>query len=85
MLCLTKLYSLKFAEDTEEKIEWQGKWKVLIVDDEPEVHEVSKLSLGDFVFQEKYLESLIAFDDKEMKEMFREHDDIAVVLLDVVM
>jgi hypothetical protein len=49
------------------------------------VHEVSKLSLGDFVFQEKYLESLIAFDDKEMKEMFREHDDIAVVLLDVVM
>jgi hypothetical protein len=31
-----------FAEDTDEKIELQGKWKVLIVDDEPEVHGVTE-------------------------------------------
>lgn len=74
-----------FAEDTEEEVEWHGKWKVLIVDDEPEVHAVTKLALGDFVFQEKDLEFISAFDGEEAKKMFLEHDDIAVVLLDVVM
>jgi response regulator RpfG family c-di-GMP phosphodiesterase len=74
-----------FAEDTDEKIELQGKWKVLIVDDEPEVHAVTKLALGDFVFQEKDLEFISAFDGEEAKTMFREHKDIAIVLLDVVM
>jgi response regulator RpfG family c-di-GMP phosphodiesterase len=74
-----------FAEDTDDQIEWQGKWKVLIVDDEPEVHAVTKLALGDFVFQEKDLEFISAFDGAEAKKIFLEHDDIAVVLLDVVM
>mgnify|MGYP003632312441 FL=1 len=74
-----------FAEDTDDEIEWQGKWKVLIVDDEPEVHAVTKLALGDFVFQEKDLEFISAFDGEQAKKMFLEHDDIAVVLLDVVM
>jgi CheY-like chemotaxis protein len=74
-----------FAEDTDEKIVFQGKWKVLIVDDEPEVHAVTKLALGDFVFQEKDLEFISAFDGKEAKRLFLEHDNIAVVLLDVVM
>ena len=74
-----------FAEDTDDEVKWQGKWKVLIVDDEPEVHAVTKLALGDFVFQEKDLEFISAFDGAEAKKMFLEHDDIAVVLLDVVM
>lgn len=74
-----------FAEDTNDEVEWQGKWKVLIVDDEPEVHAVTKLALGDFVFQEKDLEFISAFDGEEAKKLFLEHDDIAVVLLDVVM
>ena len=74
-----------FAEDTDDEIVLQGRWKVLIVDDEPEVHAVTKLALGDFVFQEKDLEFISAFDGEEAKTMFRKHDDIAVVLLDVVM
>jgi response regulator RpfG family c-di-GMP phosphodiesterase len=74
-----------FAEDTDEEIEWLGKWKVLIVDDEPEIHAVTKLALGDFVFQDKNLEFVSAYNGEEAKQMFREHDDIAVVLLDVVM
>ena len=74
-----------FAEDTDEEIEWQGKWKVLIVDDEPEVHAVTKLALGDFVFQDRNLEFISALNGDEARQMFREHDDIAVVLLDVVM
>jgi CheY-like chemotaxis protein len=46
---------------------------------------VTKLALGDFVFQDKNLEFVSAYDGEQAKQMFREHDDIAVVLLDVVM
>lgn len=74
-----------FAEDNDEEIALHGKWKVLVVDDEPEVHAVTKLALGDFVFQDRNLEFVSAFSGEEAKQMFREHDDIAVVLLDVVM
>ena len=74
-----------FAEDTEEDVLLSGKWKVLVVDDEPEVHAVTKLALGDFVFQDKNLEFISAHSGEEAKQMFREHSDIAVVLLDVVM
>ena len=74
-----------FAEDTEEVIQWLGKWKILIVDDEPEVHAVTKLALGDSVFQDKYLEFISAFDGEGARQIFRYHDDIALVLLDVVM
>lgn len=75
-----------FADDIEEEIsEELGRWKVLIVDDEPEVHAVTKLALNDFVFQEKRLEFISAYSGEEAKEIFLEHKDIAVVLLDVVM
>jgi response regulator RpfG family c-di-GMP phosphodiesterase len=75
-----------FAEDTHEDIHQAlGKWKVLIVDDEPEVHAVTKLALGDFIFQEKRLEFVSAYSGEEAKKIFRTQHDIAVVLLDVVM
>ncbi len=75
-----------FAEDTDDYEPCiEGKWKVLIVDDEPEVHAVTKLALGDFVFQDRSLEFISAYDGQEARLMFRQHDDIAVVLLDVVM
>ncbi|WP_158969863.1 DUF3369 domain-containing protein [Paraglaciecola sp. L3A3] len=75
-----------FAEDNEEQETTSlGKWKVLIVDDEPEIHAVTKLALGDFVFQDRSLEFICAYSGAEAKKMFREHRDIAVVLLDVVM
>jgi response regulator RpfG family c-di-GMP phosphodiesterase len=75
-----------FAEDIEEEVtEYLGKWKVLIVDDEPEVHAVTKLALSDFVFQDKSLEFISAYSGKEAKQIFIDHKDIAVVLLDVVM
>jgi response regulator RpfG family c-di-GMP phosphodiesterase len=75
-----------FAEDIEEEVrEYQGTWKVLIVDDEPEIHAVTKLALSDFVFQDKRLEFISAYNGKEAKQFFLDHKDIAVVLLDVVM
>jgi len=44
-----------FSDEPEETIDEieHGTWKVLIVDDEPEVHAVTKLALSDFEFQNK--------------------------------
>ena len=60
-------------------------WKLLIVDDELEVHTVTKLVLKEFTFEEKALEFISAFSEEEAKQLINQHPDIAVILLDVVM
>lgn len=60
-------------------------WKLLIVDDEQEVHSTTKLVLSDFEFEGAKLEFLQATSGAEAIAILKEHTDIAVVLLDVVM
>ena len=60
-------------------------WKVLIVDDEPEIHSVTKLVLGDFQFESRPLSFLSAYSGSDGKRRLQEHPDIALMLLDVVM
>jgi putative nucleotidyltransferase with HDIG domain len=60
-------------------------WKVLIVDDEPEVHQVTRLVLGGFRFESRPLQFLSAYNAAEAREQMRAHPDVAVMLLDVVM
>ena len=60
-------------------------WKILLVDDEPEVHEVTRLVLGNFRFEERPLDIFSAMTAEEARQVLSEHDDIAVILLDVVM
>ena len=60
-------------------------WKVLIVDDEPEVHAVTRLVLGGFRFEGIRLDFLSAHSAAEARSLLRRHPDIAVLLLDVVM
>lgn len=75
-----------FAEEPEPIIAvLNGSWKVLIVDDEPEVHAVTKLALSDFTFQSKNLTFLSAYSGIEAKELIKQHPDTAIILLDVVM
>ena len=60
-------------------------WKVLIADDEPEVHDVTRLVLGNFRFANRKLEFLSAHSAAEARVLLERHPDIAVLLLDVVM
>ncbi len=60
-------------------------WKILIADDEPSVHLVTKLALGDFTFEGRKLELLSAYGEDEVKVQLTTHPDIALILLDVVM
>lgn len=62
-----------------------GTWKVLVVDDEEEVHAVTKLVLSDFFYDKKGLVFLHAYSGKEARELIAEHPDTAIIFLDVVM
>ena len=77
-----------FADEPDDNIEEaknRKSWKVLIVDDDPEIHSVTKLALNDFEFQDRKLEFISAMSGEQARQMLTEHNDIAVVLLDVVM
>lgn len=60
-------------------------WKVMIVDDEREIHNVTKLVLEGFQFAGRGLEFVSAFSAAEAREALRAHPDTAMILLDVVM
>lgn len=72
------------SDNTDKKLDLQ-KWKVLIVDDDQEVHTVTKLVLNDFVFKNARIEFMSAYSGKEAKTLIDKNPDIAVILLDVVM
>ncbi|MDX2097031.1 MAG: ATP-binding protein [Leptolyngbyaceae cyanobacterium bins.59] len=73
-----------FAKETE-ALETQASWKILIVDDEPEVHQVTELALRDFSLEGKPLTFLHAYSGAEARPLIQAHSDIAIVFLDVVM
>ena len=62
-----------------------ARWKVLLVDDEPEVHEVSRLILDGLNFEGREIELLSAGSAAQAREVLAQQDEIALVLLDVVM
>lgn len=60
-------------------------WKVLIVDDEIEVHKLTTLVLSDYEFDGQKIEFLSAYSAQEACGLIKEHCDTALVILDVVM
>lgn len=63
----------------------KGSWNVLIVDDDQEVHAVTRFALGDIQFEGRHLEFHSAYSAREGERILAEIPDIAVILLDVVM
>lgn len=77
---------LAFADEAESARPLQAAaWKLLIVDDEEEVHVITKMVLEGMTFSGKGLHFLSAYSGREARETLRQHPDIAVILLDVVM
>ena len=80
---------LIFADETDQAQDAEDSsllpWKVLIVDDEEEVHNVTRLALNDFEFEDRKLDFISAFSSLEAKKRVEENGDIALILLDVVM
>jgi response regulator RpfG family c-di-GMP phosphodiesterase len=60
-------------------------WKILLVDDEPDIHDITKLTLARFRLDGRSLTFLHAYSGQEAKAMLARETDIALVFLDVVM
>lgn len=80
-----RLQLLQDNQPTEPQGDQPRPWKILVVDDEHEVHTVTRLALQDFSFAGRPLEFIDAYTGAEAKDAMREHPDAAIILLDVVM
>ena len=60
-------------------------WRILIVDDDVDVHVVTKFALSSTNFQGRRLSFLHAYSGKEALGILRDTPDIAMMLLDVIM
>jgi response regulator RpfG family c-di-GMP phosphodiesterase len=60
-------------------------WRLLIVDDEEDLHDVTRLVLRRMKFQGRAVQIISANSAQEARTVLSEHKDIAVALVDVVM
>ena len=60
-------------------------WKVIIVDDEPSVHQATKLALKNLTFENKKLTFISAYSAAEARQLVANSLDVAFIILDVVM
>ena len=78
--------NLTFAK--EQKSHTQSKkdiQKILIIDDDQAVHDITNIALESMTFSDFELEVLTAYSAAEAKIILEEHDNIALALIDVVM
>lgn len=76
---------MDFLVEDEAETEQQVYWTILIVDDEPEMHHVTTMALRDYSFQHRKLNFISAYNAAEAKTKLEQYQDIALILLDVVM
>ena len=74
-----------FSPDEAESKPQNPGLKILIVDDEPEIHQVTRLALKNFSFEEGKLEFLSAYSAAEAKQVMAAEKNIALIFLDVIM
>ncbi|MFH1152235.1 MAG: HD domain-containing phosphohydrolase [Pseudomonadota bacterium] len=60
-------------------------WKILVADDEPEIHEITRIALGSYSFEGRGVKLLSAYSGLDVREILSREEDVALILLDVVM
>lgn len=60
-------------------------WLILIVDDDPEVHAMTRLVMKKFTYRGRAVQFLSAYSAEEAMQVLRSDPGIAIILLDVVM
>ena len=81
---MSEIFEFAKEVETEEEV-FTGTWKILVVDDEKSVHDVTKSALRNVIIEGKKLEVLSALSASEAKILLDEHTDIAIALVDVIM
>jgi diguanylate cyclase (GGDEF)-like protein len=60
-------------------------WRVMIIDDDEDVHSTTTFALGNLDMQHRPLEFVHAYSAGQARELLKHEPEIAVILLDVVM
>lgn len=60
-------------------------WKLLIVDDDPDVHEATRMALRGVEFRGRSLEFIDAYSGAQALDVLQENPDTAIVFMDVIM
>jgi diguanylate cyclase (GGDEF)-like protein len=60
-------------------------WRVMIIDDDEDVHSTTTFALGNLDMQHRPLEFVHAYSAAQARELLKHEQEIAVILLDVVM
>ncbi|MEO5376807.1 MAG: ATP-binding protein [Magnetococcus sp. DMHC-6] len=60
-------------------------WRILIVDDEPDIHKVTRLSLDTFIFENRPIAFISCYSGQEAVQILEKENDFALALIDVVM
>jgi diguanylate cyclase (GGDEF)-like protein len=63
----------------------QEPWVILIVDDEEDIHLMTKMALEDFSFSGRPIKFLHAYSGQSAQQVLRNNNNIACIFLDVVM
>ena len=78
--------NISFAKESESNYQKEHKkQKILIVDDDQSIHDVTNMALQSMEFSDFQLEVLTAYSAVEAKEILHNEPDIALALIDVVM
>lgn len=73
------------SEEEDSPAHWRQSWRVLIVDDEPDVHDATLLALSGVIIEGRPVDFVHAYSAEEARRCLADHPDLAVMLLDVVM
>ncbi len=73
------------ADDTTLTTASDKTWRIMIIDDDPDVHSATTFALGSLEIQQRALSFLHAYSAAEARGILAHESDIAIILLDVVM
>ena len=75
-----------FADDENTSITPnEDTWKLFIVDDDKDIHDITKLALKDLKFKDKYISFESAYSAEEAISKLKNNPQFAIVLLDIGM
>lgn len=83
---------LEFASEKEQKLDAEQKktaegnpWNILVVDDDQAIHDITRLVLSNFSFDNRPLKLTFAYSAKEARDLLEQPNNFSVLFLDVVM
>ena len=75
----------KEEEQLDPESESINSWKILVVDDDYEIHNITNIALSDVKFNGMNLELMHAYSGKQAMEIIEQCPGISIILLDIVM